>query len=550
VTPKLDRKWIYKGVGAAYESNNDAAEIKLFKINVPTQIFTYMATIADAEVDDGNGMRDDDDNDESSRTKLDSHANMPVVGRHAYIISDQGRLADVSPFTPDYAPMQIRIVDAAVQYDCPYSGKSYILVLRNTLYVPSMKHNLLPPFVLREAGMKLNDTPKFQSDDPTIEEHSMLFPETGFRIPLSLWGTFSYFPTRKPTATQMQESEEIYVLIPTRFNPHDDAYSSNEANMLDWEGNMIEKEHRTKILLSEVDESEAMAASVQVSSIESRAIDLVLHSCYDDEETVERIYKTVPRAADQISSVLGAVSPLLDDVGLYNRMSVRLDLGNYQATIGSTNATGKDYLIDDDRTIGTEPSTDVSDDEHSDDENEDRFLDEIYDRSTKGKIDFLDTHFVSAAHAERHGGVHAGHLSKIWKIDVETAGRTIDVTSQASQRTDDPKLSRNYGTNNRMLRYKRLHEYFFMDTFFATKKAGKSSGGYACCQLFVTDKGFVYVVPMKSKSEVLQAVKQFAKEIGAPDAIICDAANEQKSKPLRKFLLGLRKLCVMKSALR
>jgi hypothetical protein len=52
----------------------------------------------------------------------------------------------------------------------------------------------------------------------------------------------------------------------------------------------------------------------------------------------------------------------------------------------------------------------------------------------------------------------------------------------------------------------------------------------------VTDKGFVYVVPMKSKSEVLQAVKEFAKEIGAPDAIICDAASEQKSKPLKKFL--------------
>jgi hypothetical protein len=38
-----------------------------------------------------------------------------------------------------------------------------------------------------------------------------------------------------------------------------------------------------------------------------------------------------------------------------------------------------------------------------------------------------------------------------------------------------------------------------MDTFFATKKAGKSSQGHACCQRFVTDKGFVYVVPMKSK---------------------------------------------------
>jgi hypothetical protein len=67
--------------------------------------------------------------DESSRTELDSHANMPVVGHNAYVISDTGKVADVSPFTPDYKSMQIKVVDAAVQYDCPYTGTSYILVL-------------------------------------------------------------------------------------------------------------------------------------------------------------------------------------------------------------------------------------------------------------------------------------------------------------------------------------------------------------------------------------------------------------------------------------
>ena len=40
---------------------------------------------------------------------------------------------------------------------------------------------------------------------------------------------------------------------------------------------------------------------------------------------------------------------------------------------------------------------------------------------------------------------------------------------------------------------------------------------------------------MKTKKEVPQAVKQFAKEIGAPDAIICDAAGEQTSGALRAF---------------
>ena len=74
-----------------------------------------------------------------------------------------------------------------------------------------------------------------------------------------------------------------------------------------------------------------------------------------------------------------------------------------------------------------------------------------------------------------------------------------------------------------------------MDTFFATKKGGRSSRGHTCCQLFVTDKGFVYVVPMRRKSEFLQAIKQFAKVIGVPTAIIVDMAGEQMSQEVRKF---------------
>ena len=122
---------------------------------------------------------------------------------------------------------------------------------------------------------------------------------------------------------------------------------------------------------------------------------------------------------------------------------------------------------------------------------------------------------------------------------METAQWTIDITSQNCGRSDNPNLSWNFTTNDKMIRYKHINEFFFMDTFFATRKAGKSSHGHTCCQLFVTDKGFVYVVPMKSKSEVFQAVKQFAKEIGAPDALIYDTAREQMSQPLRKFCTEL-----------
>ena len=173
-----------------------------------------------------------------SCTELDSHTNMPVVGKHAYIIAETGKKVDVSPFMPDYQPLMVPLVDATVGYDNPYNGKSYILVLQNALYVPSMDNNLIQPFMLREMGVTVNDVPKIHKKDPTVNDHMITFMEMGFRIPLSLWGIFSCFPTSKPTHDNLLNPTEVYILSPATWNPHSDAYSTNEESMLDWEGNM------------------------------------------------------------------------------------------------------------------------------------------------------------------------------------------------------------------------------------------------------------------------------------------------------------------------
>ena len=513
---------------------------KLVKINVPIQIYTLVSMAITSSLETDEMMVEPEPNErEESRTELDSHANMPVVGRHAYVISDTGKVADVSPFTPDYDAMKIKIVDAAIQYGCPYSGKSYILVVRNALHVPSMKHNLLPPFILRQAGIEVNDTPKIQVTEATKQHHSIYFTETDLRIPLSLWSTFSYFPSSKPTWEEMQGSDDIYLLTPGNFNPHDSAYALNEDSMMDWEGEMVDRSQRQQILLTEVQES-CLTATTQVSSIEVNLVDRILERDEsDDEEDVHPKYQRIPKEANEVSSVLVGISPVLDDCALYERMKQRAEIGRFQMSIGSTIAPRSRYLDGDDDTVETEPSTDADseedENEEDSDDDEEALLDEILEHAKNGEID-LDEVMASAAHARRPKGIDAKHLSKVWQISHDQAEKTLEATTQHNQRTDDPKLSRNYGTNDRMLRYKRIHDYFFMDTFFATKKAGKSSRGHTCCQLFVTDKGFVHVVPMKAKSDVLQAVKEFAKEIGAPEAIICDAASEQKSEPLRKFL--------------
>ena len=104
------------------------------------------------------------------------------------------------------------------------------------------------------------------------------------------------------------------------------------------------------------------------------------------------------------------------------------------------------------------------------------------------KPKLVEVLMFSTARVNDQNRVNAEKLSNIWRIDKETAERTFSVKSQNFQRVDEPSLKRNYSANDRMLRCKRIDTHFFIDTFFATKKAKKSSRGNACCQLFVADK--------------------------------------------------------------
>ena len=126
------------------------------------------------------GTENIQDVNKSSRTELDSHANMPVIGINAYILAKIGETVDIAHFTPDYKPISVELVDAALKYECPYSGKIKILIIRRGLYVPSMTHNLLPPFMLREAGITINEVPKIHATSPTEEHHAITFQETNF----------------------------------------------------------------------------------------------------------------------------------------------------------------------------------------------------------------------------------------------------------------------------------------------------------------------------------------------------------------------------------
>ena len=125
---------------------------------------------------------------------------MVVVGQNATIFDKTGKTCTVNMFSESAGKLeQIPIVDVVVAYDCSYKAKVYLLLMRNALQVSDIHVNLLPPFIVREAGLPVDECSKSQSPDLTVDTHSIYSKETDLRICLGLNNTFSYFSTRIPT---------------------------------------------------------------------------------------------------------------------------------------------------------------------------------------------------------------------------------------------------------------------------------------------------------------------------------------------------------------
>ena len=189
---------------------------------------------------------------DSSTLELDSHTDLPVVGTNAHVLRSTGDKIKVSGFTDELGSKTVDIVDTALTYDFPSEGKSYLLIIRNALHIKSMRSNLIPPFMMRLAGLEVNECPKFMAKSPTIEHHSLYFPDDRLRIPLGLSCTISYIPVRTPTNDELEEPIDMLDLrpnIPT-WDPHNPIYSEQEESMLKDDGTVKDPPRRKFIISS------------------------------------------------------------------------------------------------------------------------------------------------------------------------------------------------------------------------------------------------------------------------------------------------------------
>ena len=80
----------------------------------------------------------------------------------------------------------VDVVDAAIAYECEFTGKVLIMAIRNGLHLKEMKHNLLSPFIMRLSGLEVNEQPNFMTRNPKTKHHSVYFKENEIRLPLAI----------------------------------------------------------------------------------------------------------------------------------------------------------------------------------------------------------------------------------------------------------------------------------------------------------------------------------------------------------------------------
>ena len=96
------------------------------------------------------------------QTEIDNHADTCVVGKEAHIVHEHDRVVNVMGYDPR---RDIKVVSAVVVYDNPMSGEPILLQINQAVYIPMGRSNLLCPMKMRLHDVKVDECPKFLSDN-------------------------------------------------------------------------------------------------------------------------------------------------------------------------------------------------------------------------------------------------------------------------------------------------------------------------------------------------------------------------------------------------
>jgi hypothetical protein len=128
-------------------------------------------------------------------------------------------------------------------YTIPELGQTVLLIAHQSIFSPSLNHNLIRTMQMILHDVIVNETPKFQSLNPTKLSHSISVRgdtvEDVFIIPLELHGVVSCFPTFKPTQLEFETCDryELTYEYP-EYDPSATTFHDKKSSMMDSWGNI------------------------------------------------------------------------------------------------------------------------------------------------------------------------------------------------------------------------------------------------------------------------------------------------------------------------
>jgi len=186
---------------------------------------------------------------DDQRSELDNHADTCCVSEDtSLIIHDYETPVTVSAYSDDLANKTCRTVTAVVAHDT-HDGTTWYLHIHQALDIPRVRQNLICAMQLRDRGLRVNDEPKHMVPNPTEYHHAITIPADKYHaeiiIPLGLYGVTHYFPTRKPTREEYENSDTTYHIDLTEseipWEPAQNKFQEAEEAMLDARGKLRPK---------------------------------------------------------------------------------------------------------------------------------------------------------------------------------------------------------------------------------------------------------------------------------------------------------------------
>ena len=374
-----------------------------------------------------------------------------------------GEKVTVYPFSDNLpAVKEVPIATVLTIWESPDTGEVWALIVHEALYFGDrLQGSLLCPNQLRAAGNLVHDVPtQFDSSS----RHSIVVPNQ-LEMPIELHGVISHLRTRQPTNDEIQRYQAgLLQSVELTANLPWEPYSPKFA----------ETEQAAKAITS--------VAAVTVTIPRVHVVDDTLGSegnaPYPQRPTIldERCLAIATRVARSNDFIE------FSDSELATRLIAAINVES-------------DCVCCDGLEYSDNPLCEVVPDE---------------DRRISG----LSTH-------DRGPVLTKEILSKRWGIGLDTAHRTITVTTQNGIRRVLHPVERRYRTRQAHLRFPTLNTRLYTDTMFS---AVSSLRGNKCAQVFTNGISYDLFYPLKKEAMAVDALNEVIRTVGVPKELVSDGA--------------------------